>query len=62
MIFPIFHVNNHYLYLDILEKIEQLGFSQAILTKDKRNTITLGNKKDFVLREIVKFKVIMGGK
>lgn len=56
MIFPIFHVNNHYLYLDILEKIGSLGFSQVILTKEKRNTITLGNQKDFVLREIVKFR------
>ncbi len=58
MIFPIFHVNNHYLYLDILEKIGVLGFSQVILTKEKRNTITLGNQKDFVLREIVKFKLL----
>jgi tRNA G10 N-methylase Trm11 len=58
MIFPVFHVNNHYLYLDILEKIGLLGFSQVILTQDKRNTITLGNQKDFVLREIVKFKLL----
>lgn len=58
MIFPIFHVNNHYLYLDILEKIGSLGFSQVVLTKEKRNTITLGSQKDFVLREIVKFKLL----
>jgi len=56
MIFPIFHVNNHYLYLDILEKIALLGFSQVVLTQDKRNSVTLGSKRDFVLREILKWK------
>ncbi len=58
MIFPVFHVNNHYLYLDILEKIGALGFSQVILTKEKRNSIVLGNQQDFVLREVLKFKLL----
>jgi len=56
MVLPIFHVNTHYLTMDILDKIQLLGFSQVVLTKEKRNSIVLGNKRDYVLREILKWK------
>lgn len=58
MIFPIFHTSNRHLYLDILSQVAQLGFSQVVLSNNERNSITLGTKKDYVLREIVKFKLL----
>ena len=56
MIFPVFHVHHHYLMIDLLDKIARLGFSQVVLSHEKRNSLLLGNSQDYVLREIIKWK------
>lgn len=56
MILPIFHSGNHYLHMDISAKINTLGLKQIPLSENKRQSITIGNNYDFVLREIIKFK------
>lgn len=43
-------------YMDIISGIEKLGFKQEVLSENNRGSIIYGNKYDFVLREIVKFK------
>lgn len=55
MIFPIFHCNNQYLSIAMLDKVASLGFKQVPLSSKQRHSIIVGNQYDFVLREIVKF-------
>ncbi|MEK7605900.1 MAG: methyltransferase domain-containing protein [Patescibacteria group bacterium] len=55
MILPVFHLNRQFLSLDILNDAEKLGLIQIPLSKERRQTILVGNRYDFVLREIVKF-------
>lgn len=43
-------------YMDIISGIEKLGFKQENISQNGRGTILYGNKYDFVLREIVKFR------
>lgn len=43
-------------YLDIISQIEKIGFKKENLSDNSRGTILYGNKYDFVLREIVKFR------
>lgn len=53
VIFPVFQ--GHYkIYMDIISQIEKLGFTQIKLSNNPRGSITVGNRFDFVLREIIK--------
>lgn len=56
MILPIFHTGNHYLHMDISAKINTLGLQLVPLSENKRQTITVGNTYDYVLREIIKIR------
>lgn len=56
-ILPVFQRNRQKVYMDILSKIEKLGFKKISLDQNSRGSITVGNKYDFVLREIVKFEL-----
>lgn len=56
MILPIFHTGNHYLHMDISAKINTLGLKLVPLSESKRQTITVGNTYDYVLREIIKLR------
>ena len=56
LILPIFHTGNHYLHTDISAKINTLGLKLVPLSENKRQTITVGNNYDYVLREIVKLQ------
>ncbi len=56
-ILPVFQRRRDKVYLDILPRIEKLGFKKISLDSNSRGSITVGNKYDFVLREIAKFKV-----
>lgn len=58
MILPVFHINRQMIPMDILHKIESLGLEQVPLSSDQRHTIIVGNRYDFVLREIVKWKKV----
>lgn len=54
MVFPVFNARK-FVYLDIIEKIKKIGFFQVNLSSSTRHSILVGDKRDFVLREIVKF-------
>lgn len=56
MILPVFHLNRQFLSLDILTAAEELGLKQVALSDEKRKTIVIGNRYDFVLREVVKWE------
>ena len=56
MILPIFHTGNHYLHMDISAKINTLGLKLVPLSENKRQSITVGNNYDYVLREIIKLQ------
>lgn len=58
MILPVFHLNRQFLSLDLLLEAEKLGLEQVPLSEKKRQTIVIGNRYDFVLREIVKWKKV----
>lgn len=58
MILPIFHVGNQYLKIDMYDKIPALGFEQVELSPKQRHSLVIGNRYDFVLREIVKFRKV----
>lgn len=55
-ILPVFQRSRQKVHLDILSRIEKLGFRKIPLDENLRGSITVGNKHDFVLREIVKFQ------
>lgn len=55
-ILPVFQRRRQKVYLEILSKIENLGFKKIELEENSRGSITIGNRYDFVLREIVKFE------
>jgi tRNA G10 N-methylase Trm11 len=55
MILPVHNVRNQYIPLPILDEITKLGFTQQTLSQNPRKSLQIGNKYDFVLREIVKF-------
>lgn len=57
MIFPVFQ-SQYKIFIDIIEKIENLGLKQIKLSNNTRGSLIVGNKFDFVLREIVKFEKI----
>lgn len=54
MVLPVFQ-SNKLGFMPILEKIEKSGFEIIQLSGSKRKTVIVGNKRDFVLREIIKF-------
>lgn len=54
-ILPAFRVSGRAQYMNIIRDIEGLGFRQSALSMTDRKSIVIGNKYDFVLREIVKF-------
>lgn len=54
MILPAFQ-GNRTEYMPILEEIEKIGFYQEQLSGGKRKSVLVGNNRDFVQREIVKF-------
>lgn len=54
IILPAFQARN-VVYLDILSQIKSLGFTIEKLSGSQRETIVVGNKYDYVLREIGKF-------
>lgn len=56
MILPAFVQKNRVHFLDILPEIEKLGFVQEKISDSVRGTVAYGNKYNFVLREIVKFR------
>ncbi|MBI5044420.1 MAG: RsmD family RNA methyltransferase [Candidatus Levybacteria bacterium] len=58
MILPIFHYKNTYLKMDIIEKIPSLGFEHIALSEKRRKSLIIGNRYDFVLREIIHFRKI----
>ncbi|OIP57303.1 MAG: hypothetical protein COX79_00960 [Candidatus Levybacteria bacterium CG_4_10_14_0_2_um_filter_36_16] len=58
IVFPAFPYYKTSHYLNIKEEIEQLGFEQMPLSQTVRKSIIVGDRNDFVLREIVKFKKI----
>ncbi len=55
-ILPVFQRRRQKAYMEILSKIENLGFKKQVLEENSRGGITIGNRYDFVLREIVKFE------
>jgi tRNA G10 N-methylase Trm11 len=54
MILPAFQTSRTE-YMPILETIEKLGFQQEVLSGGKRKSILVGNHRDYVQREIIKF-------
>lgn len=67
--FPSFAINGQMMFMDIIKKIESLGFRQLELIseigiegtskgKTNRNTIVYGSRNQFVIREIIKFEKI----
>lgn len=54
MILPAFQ-GNRTEYMPILEDIEKIGFTQEQLSGSARKSILVGNRRDYVQREIVKF-------
>lgn len=56
MIFPVFTQKEFLNYMEILEEVKKIGFSQIKLSDQKRGTILVGGKYDFVIREIVMFQ------
>lgn len=55
IIFPVFQ-GNRQISMDVLDKIKGMGFVQIELSQTSRKTILVGNRFDFILREIAKFK------
>ncbi|HVZ58382.1 MAG TPA: hypothetical protein VG935_01355 [Patescibacteria group bacterium] len=55
MVLPIFHAANQYLPMEILSDAGRIGLQQIPLSQKRRQTLIVGNNRDFVLREIVKF-------
>ena len=58
MILPVFTQREFLNYMEILEEIKKIGFSQIRLSDQKRGTILVGGKHDFVIREVVMFQKI----
>lgn len=57
MILPVFVQKGHLASLDILPDIEKIGFVREKLSDERRATILYGDSYDYVIREIVKFKL-----
>lgn len=67
-IFPVFEEKGIFSFVNIIGKIEKMGFRQVAFDQPdrntvfqeitKRNTIIYGNRYDFVMREIIKFQRI----
>ncbi len=55
MILPAFQTNKPH-FMPILQDIEKIGFTQLALSGSDRKSVIVGNKRDFVQREIVKFE------
>lgn len=58
MVLPIFHYKNTYLKMDMLEKIPSIGFEQIPLSEKRRKSLIIGNRYDYVLREIIHLRKI----
>ena len=56
IIFPVFQ-GKRQIFMDVLDKIKGMGFQQADLSQTPRKSIIVGNRFDFVLREVLKFKI-----
>lgn len=56
IIFPAFPNYQKTEYMDIISDIENLGFKQIALSQGHRNSLIVGNRNDFILREIIKFE------
>lgn len=54
MILPVFQTNTAH-NLPILSDIQKFGFTQIALSGSERKSVIVGNRRDFVLREIIKF-------
>ncbi len=58
MVFPVFTQKDYLNYMEILEEVKKIGFNQLRLSDEKRGTILVGGRHDFVIREVVMFQKI----